>query len=72
MYFLVLEFCGGGFTFYAKFRYIVTSQLKVVAQTGVPVETTDLPQVTGDFLTCHGRNENLGNSERQLAFSGNA
>ena len=39
MYFLVLEFCVVVlFTFYATLRYVVTSQLKVVAETGVPVE----------------------------------
>ena len=50
----------------------MTSQLEVVEETRVPDETTAYLQVTGNFLTCHGRDSNLGSGERQLAIGGNA
>ena len=49
----------------------MTSQLYVVEETRVPSENT-LPQVTGNILTCPGRDLNEGGGERQLAVGGNA
>ena len=37
-----------------------------------PLETTTLPQVTGNFLTYPGEDSNRGSGERQRAISGNA
>ena len=49
----------------------ITSQFQVVEETFFfSKQTMALPQVTGNFHTCPGRDLNQGSGQRQLAVSG--
>ena len=51
---------------------VMTSQFYILGETAAPEKSPAFAHVTGNFLTCVGRDKDLGSGENRLVISGNA